>query len=490
MRLLEYNLSHPYPKSGLFTTITLVLIALVTPVLVLVNIVVVGYELVPALRPDFQANDTVPGWWNSPRLPPLLRRSAPLCEPKDIGRGDNFRLSSSLFEYRVLSSWKSERRAPEDEGRVEYRGGSFNECFVYSMRFDYSLLEYTQTVTVGIYCPTPPVNTFLETTLVFADEISKDIVGQYYGYNIDLFSIIDEDSHDYRKAVFAVLDVISTDSLMIMGGQYLSAPVLALSTRASNITNGPSFDVTFITYLNGTMHSSSDNSLGDAEIYRASIANLMVAVNHAVLLDLGNAGPGDIFLNQSAVNSTFVPNLAPVPLDPNEWVRDSNSFYYGAVIPPYQTWAEMLRAGLPNNITLGNLTGLPTNSTMITNYLCPSYQLRPMSSFLANVFIGTATMFLSAWGAWTVLTAAIAKKMRAPCVACTCGTLLDGEKGGHTHHDHNRAVTLSGLATGLVAPPPVLRKESSTNSLAITEQDEASLTEAPVLGVPKYSAWK
>ena len=37
MRILEYNLSHPYPRNDLFTTITLVLIALVTPVLVLVN---------------------------------------------------------------------------------------------------------------------------------------------------------------------------------------------------------------------------------------------------------------------------------------------------------------------------------------------------------------------------------------------------------------------------------------------------------------------
>ena len=113
-------------------------------------VVVVGYELVPTLRPEFQPNDTVPSWWNSPRLPPLLRRSAPLCQPKDMGRGDTFRLSPSLFEYKVLSSWKTGQRVPEDEGRVDYDGGSFDHCVVYSMRFDYSLLDYTQTVTVSV----------------------------------------------------------------------------------------------------------------------------------------------------------------------------------------------------------------------------------------------------------------------------------------------------------------------------------------------------
>ena len=77
--------------------------------------------------------------------------------------------------------------------------------------------------------------------------------------------------------------------------------------------------------------------------------------------------------------------------------------------------AEMLLAGLPQNITLGNLTGLPASSTMITSYLCLSYQLRPMSSFLANIFIGTATMLLSAWAAWTFVTAFIAERIKGPC---------------------------------------------------------------------------
>lgn len=37
MKLLEYNLTHPYPHGKIFTITTVVLIVLVLPVLVLVN---------------------------------------------------------------------------------------------------------------------------------------------------------------------------------------------------------------------------------------------------------------------------------------------------------------------------------------------------------------------------------------------------------------------------------------------------------------------
>lgn len=110
-----------------------------------------GYEHVPTLRPTFQPNNTFLGWWDSHRLSPLLRRGAPPCEPKDIGRGDTFRVFSSLLDYKVVSSWRTNSvpLVPEDEGRVEYKGGSFQVCSIYSIWFDYNLLDFTQTVTVS-----------------------------------------------------------------------------------------------------------------------------------------------------------------------------------------------------------------------------------------------------------------------------------------------------------------------------------------------------
>lgn len=166
--MLEYNLTHPYPRSGLFTIITLVLIVLAMPALVIVNsgsntpgagkpqrlltcgtVITVGYELVPSLQQDFQ-NQAAP-WWTSARLPKIMRGKLPECQPKDMGRGDVFRLSASLFEYKVISSWHTSADVlrPEDEGRVEYHGESFNKCSVYGIRFDYDLSEGTHTLTVS-----------------------------------------------------------------------------------------------------------------------------------------------------------------------------------------------------------------------------------------------------------------------------------------------------------------------------------------------------
>ncbi|CAE6416632.1 unnamed protein product [Rhizoctonia solani] len=485
MQLLQYNLTHPYPRSKLFTTITFVLIALALPVLIIVNIFTVGHELVPSLREDFRQNDTAPSWWATTPLAPLLRRKAPPCQPKDFGKGDTFRLSPSLFEYKVLSSWRTTADSAtfKDEGRVEYRGGSFNECYVYNIRFDLSVIELTQTLIVGIMCPTYPVLAFLETRLVFATEVSKDIVGQYYGYGVNVAALVDRESHDYRRVVFDLLDVISTDSLSILDGSHINW--LSLSARADVQSTEAFFTTTNMVAKNGTSFMNDNNTMGDAEVYRATISNLMRAVQYAIEVDLGNPSLDNIFTNSSAINSTFSPNPPPTGVAPGDWVG-RNSFRFGFVEKPYSTFAEMLRAGIPTNITtaLGTLTGLPANSTMITNYLCPSYQPRPMSSLLANVFIGTATMFLSAWAAWTSVTAILAKRIAGPCVTCTCGTLLDPESRP-TRCDHGHAVVVSGLTTALVSPPANISNRVNAGSDSIDEKGESNSQDVSIQEIPK-----
>lgn len=73
----------------------------------------------------------------------------------------------------------------------------------------------------------------------------------------------------------------------------------------------------------------------------------------------------------------------------------------------------MLRAG--QTIRLGNVTGLPDQSNMVTTYLCPTYQLKPVKSLLTSIFVGTATMFLSVWSAWMFFTTFIARRIQPPC---------------------------------------------------------------------------
>ncbi|CUA66693.1 hypothetical protein RSOLAG22IIIB_00137 [Rhizoctonia solani] len=473
--ILQYNLTHPYPRNKLFTTATIVAIVIALPILVIVNIVTVGHELVPSLQPSFEPNTTVNSWWATTLLAPLLRLKAPQCQPKDFGRGDTFRLSPSLFEYKVLSSWRSNGTlTSKDEGRVEYKGDSFSACWVSSIRFDLNVLEATQTLTASIECPEYPVRAVLETSVTFALEYSKDFVGQYYGSDIGILNFVDPNSTDYRRLVFAVLDVISTDSMSILDGNRHNW--LSLSTHADLRSGEPLFNTTTTVARNGTSSMFEDNDMGDVEVYRPTIVNLIWAVHDAILLDLGHAGPDDIFVNASAINSTFSTNPPFRGFDSANlvWVN-KNSFEYGTIQPPYLTFAEMLRAGVPTNITeaLGHLTGLPSDSTMNTNYMCPSYQARPIKSFLANIFIGTATMVLSAWAAWKFITEKIARRIQEPCLNCSCGASLDPENApvGCNHH---HAVVTSGLVTGLVPPPPDSSIRSNAESVTNDKGDSSS----------------
>ncbi|KAF8597927.1 hypothetical protein BDV93DRAFT_610105 [Ceratobasidium sp. AG-I] len=415
---LEFSLSQPYPRNHLFLIGTVIVFAVVTPVLVLVNI--------PSLRPQFQRNDALASWWDSTRLPTLLRGPTPPCQPQDLGRGDAFRLSASLFDYTVTSTWDTREAASapsqvQVQERVEYRGESLATCRVNSVRFDYNMIDDTQTVTVGVICPgTPayPVHVTMETKIVFAWLLVGDVLGKYYGQGVSLLNVGYVDPTDYRRLAFAMLDAISTDSLTIMGGQHLSNTVLRI-TVISNITftdgridNTPVSNS--IRYLNGTAATWPP----EANIYDVSILNLMNVVAHTVNLDLGSAGAESIYHNISALNMTIGTNLAPPPIVSAEWAENSRSLYFGRLIPPYETWAQMLRAGQP--VTLGVVTGLPNDSTIVTTYLCPSYQLRPIRSFLIAIFVGTATMFMSGWTVWTFFMTWIAFGIEEPCLDCKC----------------------------------------------------------------------
>jgi hypothetical protein len=169
---LEYSLSHPHPRGRLFFFATLAIFLLSLPVIVIVNskhcpcrgrfgrwmtctvVVTLGSELVPSLQSSFESTDSrLDKWWDTHRLPPLLRPKPARCEPKELGRGDVFRLTPSLFDYTVMSTWNVSRPVGDDgvrvQERVEYQGQPFSGCYVNNARFEHSLVEQTQTVNVG-----------------------------------------------------------------------------------------------------------------------------------------------------------------------------------------------------------------------------------------------------------------------------------------------------------------------------------------------------
>ncbi|KAG9094297.1 hypothetical protein FRC06_010926 [Ceratobasidium sp. 370] len=267
----------------------------------------------------------------------------------------------------------------------------------------------------------------METVVVFAQELSKDFIGRYYGAGQELTNITAADPSDYRRIVMAVLEVLSTDSLAIIGGQHLSEPVLGMSlVLAVNPGTGSTEPVaTTITYVNGTRGPLPTA----ANIYVPSIWNLVNAVMDAVNLDLGSHKYKNLYRNATVLQEVIQPNPPPRGISSNNWAAtpDGQSFYYGRITPPYQTWAQMLLAGRP--VAVGTLTGLPDESAMTTAYLCPTYRVKPRGSLLSSVFVGSATMILSVWGVWMLVTTFLAKKIRQPDVQCLCDKCVKRRTG-------------------------------------------------------------
>lgn len=427
---LEYNLSHPHPHANWFLLATVVIFLATSPVLVLVNFTTLGFELVPALRPDWRnSNAPLETWWGTRRLPPLLRPRTPRCEPKELGRGDSFRLTGSLFDYTVMSAWNQSHAnitGVQEQERVEYKGESFADCYVTTVRYEYSMSERTHSVNVGVRCPgykEYPIQITMQTTVVFSWELTKDFIGQYYGGGLDLMNIAG--STDYRKTVLAVLDVIASDALGILSKQNPRISVPPLSMRVFFIDLDPETALlpdrtttSSLTYVNG---SQPDQFPSEAFIYTMTIFNLMYVVIDAVNLDLGNTRSPNLFRNMSRLPEVVDANRAAPPINnETEWAKGrTQSFYYGRIPDQYQTWAETLLKGPPANISLTNVMG-PDRSVMATTYLCPTYELKPTNALLASVFVGSSTMILSVWGGWMFFTAVLARKLMAPQVICYC----------------------------------------------------------------------
>ncbi|KAG9124693.1 hypothetical protein FRC07_010599 [Ceratobasidium sp. 392] len=437
------------------------------------SVVTQGFELVPSLQPRFQFNETLlEGWWNTRRLASLLRPEAPPCQPQDLGRGDRFRLSASLFDYTVMSTW-NKTEGPKASGireqkQAEYRGESFADCYVNNTRFDFSAVEQTQTLTVGVVCPgenpSYPIYVSMETSMIFAWQTSKDFIGQYYGPGLDLLNISDANTSDYRKLVLAVLEVIASDSLTIMRGQHLSSPAFSMSLFFWVDPDTAMLDEasSTFTYANGTM---ADWPL-EANIYATTITNLVNVVNDAVNLDLGSNKYQNIFRNASALSGVVRPNQVPSGIRPDQWARTAKaqSLNYGRIPQPYQTWAEALLNGYP--VKLANATGLPDESAMVTTYLCPSYQVKRLSSLLSSVFVGVASMIISAWGTWMLFTTYLAKHIMAPRVQCLCIDCLKRKEEEEKRIMHfSRTGLFAGfLATVGIAKSPSHPKDEEKNN--------------------------
>ncbi|KAH7338602.1 hypothetical protein B0J17DRAFT_767694 [Rhizoctonia solani] len=497
---LKDETGHPYPNGHWWLYSTIVLFVLALPALVVFNgkynlsslmlmlkrwltrlsVITQGSELVPSLQPTFQSDRSAPQTWWGRRLPDRLSPGLPPCEPQGLGRGDIFRLTASLFDYTVMSTWNTTERGThtasgtQKQERVEYHGESFADCSVNSARYDYSLSEQTHSVTVGVLCPgypDYPIKVSMQTTMTFAWEVTKDFIGQYYGPGLDLMNLTD--TSDYRQSVLATLEVISTDALTILHKPHL--PTHPLSMRIFFELNETAVLpdqalASTLTYVNGTQPDAFPD---EAFIYINTIFNLVYAAVDAVNLDLGNRRSPNMFRDASRarLSQAIFPNRAPPGINASNWAEGSRSIYYGRLSDGRETWADMLLNGLPANITVGNPSGLPDESAMVTTYLCPIYVAKPLKSLLASVFIGSAAMTSSAWSGWLLLIALLAKGQMEPRAQCECP---------HCQERRREETERPGIVTRLRASLG-LRSPNTTSNRGGVETPDLSITLQPGL---------
>ncbi|KAG8704182.1 hypothetical protein FRC11_010139 [Ceratobasidium sp. 423] len=287
-----------------------------------------------------------------------------------------------------MSAWGisnvSEASGVPEQQRVQYRGEPFADCYVNGAGLEYDRTERTQTIT---------------TSMTFSWEMHSHFVGQYYGPGQGMQKFIQHASaSDYRKLVLAALEVISVDSLSIVQGQHLSNPALNIKIYFLGDPDTGDLKPSSIswTYLNGTQ---LDKYPREANIYGPTLLNLLVVATDAVSLDLGSRRHSTIFTNISRIHDKINPNPAPPGINASDWADGTKSFNYEQIVPPYQTWAEMLLNDQP--FKLGNATGMPDKSVMATTYLCPIYQVKSPGSLVTLVFVGIASMLMSIWTVWT-----------------------------------------------------------------------------------------
>jgi hypothetical protein len=211
--------------------------------------------------------------------------------------------------------------------------------------------------------------------------------------------------------VLAALEAVSTDSLAIFGKNHLSTPILSIKVAFQvDPDTGESIPVgSSLKYTNGSHPNTFPSK---SLIYVATIYNMLNVATGAVNLDLLNNRTPNIFTNITHLKTWIAPNLPPRDINSDDWAEGISSFSYGNLTTGYRTWAEMLLDGKP--VRLGNPTSLPQESSIVTNYLCHVYQIKPVGTLIVSVFTGSATMLLLVWSAWKVLTAFIAKRMIQP----------------------------------------------------------------------------
>ncbi|CEL53368.1 hypothetical protein RSOLAG1IB_06335 [Rhizoctonia solani AG-1 IB] len=458
-RRLEYPKGQPFAipyMAEFFYAGSVILVA----VLVVVNIILAGNDVVTVLKKD--PNNTDSKWWAPSWLPESLTMSATPgpCQPLTLPQhATAIRTNSTLpiFAYTILNGLGTVTHPNGTQeakwyDALPYRSEPLETCTVQNITALVNFQDRGLTMTAQIVCdiqsqnPDAPNTLKLSTTfsrMANTDLGSDDIVDYISSYAVPRTADISKAqavllaNNVPALKMLGVLDGMGSDILKALwaqkwawklsgrDNQWPDQAVVKWAAEA-NCTGSDSLDrcrstgvgVEGIETWYSNTRGSQNFSLPYLRPMNTSMNNYFTVLRDALHLDLGNIDrENNVFLNADAfrarvLSDPFMSNIASdvigVPRQPpaspgayseGEFWR-SCTWGWGCL---NGTWTDALRNNDSAAINITN--GLPLRSfddrfsTVIdVDYVCPVFQTKQPGPFLVSVFVGTFSMYTALAG--------------------------------------------------------------------------------------------
>ncbi|KAG8765568.1 hypothetical protein FRC12_007432 [Ceratobasidium sp. 428] len=446
MRQLEYPITRKYTIPHLnayFSVVSVIAIAFFTAL----NVVLQGYDVVTALRPD--PNVTQSYWWSTV---PLSLRSAGSCNPVSLPKKMNFNTNSSLFTYEVRSAFDTDKH--NIAGASSYIANPLSSCTVDAIVLDIDLNRRTFKFDTPIFCTGSdlPFSLSLVSTFLLSqyNPYYDDIMAYYIQNNSTRKSLGVGELRIQRNVsspanVIGILDAVSADlmaAIWLLGNSSTDNAPTVISTGGflacpggQNATCEPEemrmkIPASLVTCPNGTSSTSVDGIdpfLASAE---SSFINMFTVMQDVYHIDLGNIKPRNTLLNRDAFSTRIHPDDL-VSVAAHMSGLDLCSSGVGCI--QNSTWVEQLLNPNSNlSVTIPSIL-LTGNAPAVVriDYLCPQFRLKSPGRLIVSVFIGTWTMYAALFGIFGFVGPALEKIYNRRRAA----SLREGEHLNDEHAD-------------------------------------------------------
>ncbi|KDQ54524.1 hypothetical protein JAAARDRAFT_38199 [Jaapia argillacea MUCL 33604] len=420
-----YPITRPYPWRH-FTLIFVTFSFLALVILTILNAGVQGYDSIVVVRSNY--NYTQHMWW-TPLVPKAFRPSS-TCSSHLFNVGDIFGTNNSFFEWTVLrveppNSTDSTTIGELDEGAgFPYTASPMSMCRDVSERYIDSFIVMVESSTATLKawamytCENPVGADFMIEGRweFFIPETGDNIMlTDKSATGPQVRDVLQRLAQDLLEAVmsppspgtasFSRIGVAGTTycpSFQHSNGTLINSsysPSLQDRLQCSQAPLQLGLNTGQVSWVNGlSSYELTASELGDPRPY----TNFLKALSGAAEIDLGIYKPNSIYFNTTMLTETIEPYALP-----------SGSHFLAASGDYNLSWPYGAQSSLANNFSGAQILRMypeeseavgfiPMNSSfqnpVIINvsYLCRELHIKSALSFIASVFVGTASMFM-AW---------------------------------------------------------------------------------------------